>query len=83
MHSVTDLGLKNIPPSLLSMGLAYVDLCSPVGCFMRQREKQFVASANKRRHKIRDQDGSAISKNALCLDAFRNGLNDLPLTHVG
>src|SRR5260370_42162694 len=83
LRRVTDLGLKNVPPSLLRIGLANVNLCARVGCFMLQREKQFVAGANKRRHEIRDQDGSAISKNALCLGAFRICLNDLPLAHVG
>ena len=79
---VADLGLKNAPPSLLRMGLVYVDLCGCVGCFMFQREKQFVASANERRQEIRDQDGSPISKNALCLDAFRICPNDLPLAQI-
>src|SRR6266436_2100130 len=79
---VTDLGLKNIPPSLLRMGFANVDLCAHVGCFTLQREKQFVASANERRKEIRDQDGSSISKKALCLGAFRVCLNDLSLAHA-
>src|SRR5260370_28658993 len=40
---------ENVPPSLLRTGLANVDLCACVDCFMLQREKQFVASANERR----------------------------------
>ncbi len=83
LRRVTDLGLKNVPPSLLRIGLANVNLRARVRCFKLQREKQFVASANERRQEIRDQDGSAISKNALCLDAFRFCLNDLPLAHAG
>src|SRR5260370_6067766 len=80
---VTDLGLKNVPPSLLRIGLTNVDLCASVDGFMLQREKQFVTSANKRRHQIRDQAGIAFSKNALCLGAFRICLNDPPQSHVG
>src|SRR6266704_1442149 len=80
---VTDLGLKNVPPSLLGIGLTNVDLCASVDGFMLQREKQFVTSANKRRHEIRDQDGIAFRKNALCLRARWICLNDLPLAYAG
>src|SRR5882762_850951 len=82
LRRVTDLSLKNVPPSLLKMGFANVDLCARSGCFMPQREKQFVTGANERRQEIRDQDGSAISKNALCIDAFRIGFKDFPLAHA-
>src|SRR5258706_11747532 len=83
LRRVTDLGLENVPPSLLRMGLANVDLCARGGCFMPQREKQFVTGANERRQEIRDQDGSAISKKALCLRARWICLNNLPLAQVG
>src|SRR5258706_5293659 len=83
LRRVTYLSLKNVPPSLLRIGLTNVDLCASVDGFMLQREKQFVASANKRRHEIRDQDGSAISKKALCLCARWICLNDLPLAYAG
>ena len=83
LRRVADLSLKNVPRSLLRTGFANVDLCARDGGFMPQREKQFVTGANERRHEIRDQDGIAISKKALCLRARWICLNDLPLAQVG
>ena len=82
LRRVIDLGLKNIPPSFLRMGLANVDLCARLSSFMVQREEQFVSSANKRRQEIRNQDRSAIRKQAFCLRSFWICLNDVPLAHV-
>lgn len=54
----------------------------PIYVWRDGREKQFVAGANERRQEIRDQDGSAISKETLCLRARWICLNDLPVAHV-
>jgi len=76
-------GWKNVPPFLVRIGLTNIDLCASADRFVLQREEQFVTSANKRRHEIRDQDGITFGKNALCLGALRICLNDLPLPYAG